>query len=1661
MASDAPPAIRDLEPDEELEEVEAVMDIKVEAGRTQYLLKWRGSLELSWVPKEDAENIDGLIEEYYSRENDKKKRAKKDVPVVPSPASSSSAVLPSKRSRKSNPNYSEMTDDEDELEEDELASDRDDRMPGVRPAVVKSAAGAAPAAIFAPVVAAAPVIAPAPTVSQPPVATPHPPPPAQKAVPIPTPASPAIDPAAPVKRKRGRPPKVRPVAPIAPPVPAVPVNRGTPVKIVRKSQERSGRIVYQVLWTNGDKTMEPLDSTCCENWVDMIEDFEHMDVAPSPPPPPAPVVVAEKRKRGRKPKVVQAPVVVEEEDYEEEYEEEEEDVPVKRRKAQVDSDSDENDELDPGSPGRRVAVMYADYTEKSTTPHHDVCNRCGMKSESKRHKKKTGGGEDLVGDLGELMNCVTCSAAYHPGCHQKPVLKKAKDRLRDIHATSDYLVEGFQCSLCIEAVLPHCFICDGLPNVDPVVEVEVPDPNPPPAPAVTDLAEGEEPPPPPPIPMVKKMKVEVANINPLFRCIRCSFYAHVPCLLREFKECKPVEEGADPESRNLTFGTVNHYLHAFECNDCVKWRSDLEGIVTYRDLKVDGVPRFRKVLYQDRRREYFVKFQNLSQRACAWVPESWLTGLQGGVNMIRRFDRKYPGPPLPPLECFPEDLIRVDKILDVEYHSGQDDAFKDLTGSIDEMDLLEAAIAKVETVLVKWKGSSFENTTWETIPTVKEVSMMDAELVIGNEGDARFREELECGMRPSFMEALRHYILRQRVGTEVIKANFSDPRPAFVELERQPEFVMNGTLKGYQMEGLNWLLYKWTKSIPCILADEMGLGKTVQIVSFINCLFKNHNVFPFVIAAPIITTGHWIKEFAHWAPDLIVVLYSGNKNDRDSIREHLLLNDRDGESKRSVRFHVLLSGYETLMAESSLFKDIPFRALICDEGHRLKNDQAKTFRSFVDNIDAEHKIIMTGTPLQNNLRELFSLLNFLDPGNWADPKELEVQYENISDQKIVKIHEDLKPYFLRRTKNQVLGGGELPPKAELLVPCSLTSLQKQLYRAVLSKNFKVLKSIGEKSSDNRVSPLHNILVELRKICDHPYLLKDVEPLNLTPDQAHSYLTNASGKLILLQPLLSKLKQRGHRVLIFSQFKIALNILEDFLRGEGHLFLRIDGESKMETRQGLLDAFNAPGSDYFVFLLTTRTGGVGINLTSADTIIMYDADWNPHQDIQAMARVHRIGQKKPVLIFKLFTRGAVEERIIEMGKKKLVLDHLIVEKMVDENVDSREISEIIKFGAESMFQADDTAQQVRYDDAEIEKLLQRDEIIAEQQQKEKLELGESVEGEEGKGVKNSFAFARVWTLEKEEVLPSADEVAVLLEEVAKESVERGGAKAQESKVRMATISSSKAGDMMMGEENDGEVKEEDTEFWDRLLKNRIEEAAKEEKRRLMMDTGKRTRTSRKTINYSDSVRRVPGGKNKMAKAAAAAAAAMEDDNYEEDEELIEPAEDYGDDDYTGEDQAVKEPSEDAYAGLDEGEPEDAVVEPREREPSASKRFSLPPNLEPTQSRAMSGAVCFMCNRKGCRFKSQCPKGAEPAALTKMQRTHTKCMKSEPDNGIWPARFKIVQRLLSRLEKLDEQEIVIEVAGGKGKKGTMVSVRAQPKSAKTPGTGIPAELIKVLL
>lgn len=328
----------------------------------------------------------------------------------------------------------------------------------------------------------------------------------------------------------------------------------------------------------------------------------------------------------------------------------------------------------------------------------------------------------------------------------------------------------------------------------------------------------------------------------------------------------------------------------------------------------------------------------------------------------------------------------------------------------------------------------------------------------------------------------------------------------------------------------------------------------------------------------------------------------------------------------------------------------------------------------------------------------------------------------------------IRPFFLRRTKAQVLDF--LPPIANIIVPVSMSVVQKKLYKSILAKNPNLIQAIFQRNGgyNDLKQPerknLNNILLQLRKCLCHPFCYsKAIEERTADVATSHRHLVEAAGKLQLLQLMLPKLQQRGHRTLIFSQFLENLDIVEDFLDGMRILHCRLDGRMNSLEKQKQIDDYNAEGSPYFAFLLSTRSGGVGINLATADTVIIMDPDFNPHQDVQASSRAHRIGQKHKVLVFQLMTRGSVEEKIMQIGKKKMVLDHVLIDRMISEEVDGRDLESILRHGAQALFEGDDS-QDIHYDSESVDKLLDRSQV-------------EQAEAPNQNGNEDPLSFARVW------------------------------------------------------------------------------------------------------------------------------------------------------------------------------------------------------------------------------------------------------------------------------------------------------------------------------
>ena len=509
-----------------------------------------------------------------------------------------------------------------------------------------------------------------------------------------------------------------------------------------------------------------------------------------------------------------------------------------------------------------------------------------------------------------------------------------------------------------------------------------------------------------------------------------------------------------------------------------------------------------------------------------------------------------------------------------------------------------------------------------------------------------------------------------------------------VRLSAQPKCIANGTMRDYQLEGLNWMIGLNTNGMNGILADEMGLGKTLQSISVLGYMSEFRGVDgPHIVVVPKSTMPNWMNEFKRWCPKLRTIKLHGNKASRkETIEAHLKAGVREADRK----WDVVVTSYEMCILECNTLKKLPWKYLILDEAHRVKNENSrlsKVLRQF----SVQYRVLLTGTPLQNNLHELWALLNFLLPEIFHSSEDFDEWFDlagtddDDAKRKLVgQLHKILKPFMLRRLKADVAKC--IPPKTELLLYTGLSKMQQQLYKKTLMREMSTLQ--GTESGSK--SKLCNIVMQLRKACNHPYLFNGAEDRSLDPMGDH-LITNC-GKLCLLDKLLPKLKEQGSRVLIFSQMTRLLDILEDYSVIRGHKYCRIDGQTDYERRAQQIDAYNAPESEYFMFLLSTRAGGLGINLATADTVIIYDSDWNPQVDLQAQDRAHRIGQTKPVHVYRLVTENTIEEKIIERAEMKLRLDAVIVQQgriqAAKASASKNEMVAAIRYGADKVFRANE-------------------------------------------------------------------------------------------------------------------------------------------------------------------------------------------------------------------------------------------------------------------------------------------------------------------------------------------------------------------------------------
>uniref|UniRef100_A0A803TQL3 Proliferation-associated SNF2-like protein n=1 Tax=Anolis carolinensis TaxID=28377 RepID=A0A803TQL3_ANOCA len=535
---------------------------------------------------------------------------------------------------------------------------------------------------------------------------------------------------------------------------------------------------------------------------------------------------------------------------------------------------------------------------------------------------------------------------------------------------------------------------------------------------------------------------------------------------------------------------------------------------------------------------------------------------------------------------------------------------------------------------------------------------------------------------------------------------------------QQPKLFTGGIMRWYQVEGMEWLRMLWENGINGILADEMGLGKTVQCIATIALMVEKGMVGPFLVCGPLSTLPNWIAEFKRFTPKIPIMLYHGAQKER----RELIPKIRRRENSLSVH-PVVITSFEIAMKDRNFLQNFSWKYLIVDEGHRIKNMNCRLVQE-LKKFNADNKLLLTGTPLQNNLSELWSLLNFLLPDVFDDLKSFESWFDitsmsGIAEDIVAKekeqnvlhmLHQILTPFLLRRLKSDV--ALEIPPKREIVVYAPLVKKQETFYSAIVNKTIRKLiqnnqfsctgrpkrrnrklvsyRELGENDSPDELESLinkmryevekerrpviemnmpldsevniklQNIMMLLRKCCNHPYLIEyPLEP-GTQQFKVDEDLVNSSGKFLLLDRMLPELKKRGHKVLLFSQMTQMLDILMDYCYLRNYQFSRLDGSMSYTERDENMSKFNKD-QEVFIFLLSTRAGGLGINLTAADTVIIYDSDWNPQCDLQAQDRCHRIGQTKPVVVYRFVTANTIDQKIVETAAAKRKLEKLVIHK----------------------------------------------------------------------------------------------------------------------------------------------------------------------------------------------------------------------------------------------------------------------------------------------------------------------------------------------------------------------------------------------------------------
>lgn len=861
-----------------------------------------------------------------------------------------------------------------------------------------------------------------------------------------------------------------------------------------------------------------------------------------------------------------------------------------------------------------------------------------------------------------------------------------------------------------------------------------------------------------------------------------------------------------------------HYQPNWQCGECEGIPDQVESVLGWRYTSSGSDPNFSEpdlsgIFEFSHSYSLLVKFRSISRRHVRWMPASWVMAAVPERTLTKFF--RHAGSAIDSMQdSIPWDEVAVDQVLDVEFHSalGADDydinnvsrAFVTFKAFGLESASWENGLDLLQTVdpsgWIEWERGFME---WKWRQHVRLPSHMAI-----RQGVASFRQSdfspvkaqpAWIGRRPQN----EHGEPGDDSTPVLTTVSESSTHPSSVPVSIPPtegrplpyDCPSALNLLSHQLDGLNWLLHHFYSQTNALLADEMGLGKTIQVAALVAHLVTVAKASPWLIVVPGPTVAGWRREFARWAPGISTGVYAGPRRSRELGLKHTI-QDCYGR----FNTHVVIANYEAVADSGwrATFRgqDRLWQGLVVDEAQRLKSGAGPLYEALTD-MKAPFRVLLSGTPLQNKPAELFSLMRFLRPGHDTEAelkitkKQLErVDGSLLAPNQILQLYQILRPLLLRRTKAVALGK-TLPPISSIVIPVHMGGLQRVAYKAILAKRAPILGTVlrgKQKKADSSTGrlKLSNTLMLLRKCLCHPWVLAPwLEPNDDGDDHTkspanklaidkhvareldgieipteHNTTLLSSPKLDLLSRLLPLLILRKHRVLIFSQFLNMLDLVSRLLDSLEIPFGRIDGKLSAALKQRQIDVFNAPDTPLHVLLLSTRAGGVGLNLATADTVIILDPDFNPYQDSQAIGRAHRIGQKNTVLSIQLITKSSVEEKILAVGQQKRRMEHVLVggairrspvssygasgtpDEQSDEtaNLDERDLASLLTHGAEELFAAtsdgsDDFRGNQKWVDSELERMIDRSQAVVPTQSDD------------------SFGIVRIW--DKEDKNNSSD------------------------------------------------------------------------------------------------------------------------------------------------------------------------------------------------------------------------------------------------------------------------------------------------------------------